>query len=158
MNALGGKHPILYMEEKPRGEKSFWWVSTDWLGSEGNQEVSAAQHRDRKASGTISTYFGGGAGGAIYYTEQELGGLSVTLMCKQSRGIHCRAPSTLMINHSAFSGCLPSLTSDCKLHNWLIRLIVVWHDNTTDRSVSVLHQGNREVIISHHLQKMVFQS
>lgn len=57
--------------------------------SEGNQEVSAAEHGERKASGTRSTYFRGrggggrGAGGAIYYHEQETGGLSVKLMCKQ---------------------------------------------------------------------------
>lgn len=65
----GRKTPntVLYMEEKPRGEQSFWWVSTDWPWSEGNQEVSAAQHRDRKASGTISTYFGyGWVGGGSY--------------------------------------------------------------------------------------------
>lgn len=102
---------VLYMEEKPRGEKSFWLVSTDWPWSEGNQEVSAAQHQDRKASGTISTYFRG-AGGAIYYPEQVAGGLSVTLMCKQLRGIRCRPAFTLMINHSAFSACLAFLTSD----------------------------------------------
>lgn len=39
--------------------------------------LSAAQRRDRKASGTRSTYFKG-AGGAIYYPEQETGALSVT--------------------------------------------------------------------------------
>lgn len=48
----------------------------------GKPEVSAAEHGDIKASGTISTYFRG-AGGAIYYPEQKTGGLSVTLMCKQ---------------------------------------------------------------------------
>lgn len=109
----GWKTPntVLYMEEKPRGEKSFWWVSTDWPWSEGNQEVSAAQHQDRKASGTISTYFRG-TGGAIYYPEQVTGGLSVTLMWNQLRGIHCRPVFTLMINHSVFSACLAFLTSD----------------------------------------------
>lgn len=45
--------------------------------SEGNHEVSAAQHQDRKASGTISTYFKG-AGGSMCDPEQESGALSVT--------------------------------------------------------------------------------
>lgn len=112
----GWKAPntVLYMEEKPRGEKSFWLVSIDWPWSEGNQEVSAAQNQDRKASGTISTYFrGGGAGGVIYYPEQETGGLSLTLMCKQLRRIHCRPAFTLMINHPALFACLAFPTSDC---------------------------------------------
>lgn len=116
---------VLYMEEKPRGEKSFWWVSTDWPWSEGNQEMSAAQHQDRKASGTISTYFRGLPGGAIYYPEQETGGLSVTLMCKQLRGIHRGPASTLMINHSAFFACLAFLTSD-----WTAQLIHQTHHGT----------------------------
>lgn len=136
------------MEEKPRGEKSFWLVSTDWPWSEGNQEVSAAQHQDRKASGTISTYFRG-AGGAIYYPEQVTGGLSVTLMCKQLRGIRCRPAFTLMINHSAFSACLAFLTSDSSQCS-----VIIQHTDWSHFCIRIVKKKKKSD--KNPVQKMVF--
>lgn len=68
--------------------------------------MSAAQHQDKKASGTISTYFRG-AGGAIY--DRKTGNWG-SLSDSEEESI---AGQLLMINHSAFFACLTFLSSDC---------------------------------------------
>lgn len=55
-----GKTPssVLYMKEKPRGEdQTLRRVEAKRPSPEGNQVMFVAQRGDKKASGTISTYF-----------------------------------------------------------------------------------------------------
>lgn len=73
VNALGRKHPILYCTWRKNPEErrvSDGSAAAD-PESEGNREVFAAQHQDRKASGTISTYFRG-TDGAIMIRNRKL--------------------------------------------------------------------------------------
>lgn len=115
MNALGGKHPILYCTWRKNPEERRVSDGSALTDPDQRETRRCLQHsikigRHRELEALTS---GGLPGGAIYYLEQETGGLSVTLMCKQLRGIHCGPASTLMINHSAFFACLAILTSDC---------------------------------------------
>lgn len=89
---------VLYMEEKPRGEKRFWRVSAGWPVADRNQEVSAAQHQEGKEQGHCKhLYFRGVERKEISASEQETEGFSAALMCKEAQlqGIDWKAGRSL---------------------------------------------------------------
>lgn len=77
VNAPGGKHPILYCTWRKNPEERRVQHRLTLIRVKPGGVCSTAS-RERKASGTTSTYFGGGGG---YYPGQETEGLSVSRMC-----------------------------------------------------------------------------
>lgn len=127
---------VLYMEEKPRGEKRFWRASAGWPVADRNQEVSAAQHQERKERGHCKhLYFRGGRGRRFLLLSRKLR-VSLQLWCaRKLRGIDGKAGRSLaphqIVQHDG--------------HQSRRRVAIVTIDNLR---VSVWHQDRRNVMLS----------
>lgn len=143
------KHPILYLEEKPRGERererSFWLGGEDWgtwpARSEENQEVFAAQRSDRKASGTTHLLQGCWRCYLLCWT-----GNRGSVACKQLqlKSIANQPPHTLMITLPLHSLHVCHSSRQTVLHNWFIGLIMVRPSNMTETYWCLFCIGVRE--------------
>lgn len=99
MNALGGKHPILYCTWRKNPEErrvSDGSALTDPDQRETRsclrRSIEIGRHQELKALDSR------GVEGLFIIPNRKLRGLSATLR-KQSGAIYCRAAFTLMINH-----------------------------------------------------------
>lgn len=135
MNALGGKRPILYCTWRKNPEERRVSDGSTQTDPDQRETRRCLQHSvDSKVTGTISTYFRGARRGleelsvSIYFRTGNWGGLAVTLMCKELRGI---LHTSFYLNDSSL--CIPHIrlygfgSSDSSWHKarWYNRLIGV---------------------------------
>lgn len=117
---------VLYMEEKPRGENRFWWISTGWPISDRKSRGVCCPVSRKEGVGDSKHLLQGREGGDFcfywLFLNRKTEGFSAALMCKELQGINSRQAFTSTIARLAFPHQIVQ-------HNRFISLSAMLGDN-----------------------------